>query len=50
VDTIHKHCGTAVDSILKTCALRQSLDNLTVVMIAFDNFDKSDLNNVVKEE
>jgi serine/threonine protein phosphatase PrpC len=29
----------AVDSILKTAALRKGCDNLTVVIIAFDNFE-----------
>jgi hypothetical protein len=29
----------AVDSILKTSALRKGCDNLTAVMIAFDNFE-----------
>ena len=34
----HKLAGLAVDSILKTCAMRRSCDNITSVVIAFDNF------------
>jgi hypothetical protein len=34
----HELCGNAVDSILKTTAIRQSADNITVVFVAFDNF------------
>ena len=34
----HKFAGLAVDSILKTCAMRRSCDNITSVVIAFDNF------------
>jgi len=30
----------AVDCLLKTTALRKGCDNLTVVMIAFDNFEQ----------
>jgi hypothetical protein len=31
-------CGLAVDSLLKVCALRRTCDNITTVVIAFDNF------------
>ena len=34
----HKLAGLAVDSILKACAMRRSCDNITTVVIAFDNF------------
>lgn len=37
---MHKSCGEAVDCILKTTALRKACDNLTVVIIAFDGFEK----------
>ena len=30
--------GLAVDSVLKTCAMRRSCDNITSVVIGFDNF------------
>ena len=36
---MHFHCGYAVDAVLKTSAYRKSCDNLTGVLIAFDNFD-----------
>ena len=31
-------CGMGIDYILKNSLLRRSLDNVTVVMIAFNNF------------
>lgn len=34
----HRMAGLAVDSILKTCAMRRSCDNITSVVISFDNF------------
>ena len=34
----HRLSGVAVDAVLKTCAVRRSADNLTVVFIAFDSF------------
>lgn len=34
----HKLAGLAVDSILKACAMRRSCDNITSVVIGFDNF------------
>jgi hypothetical protein len=36
---VHKQCGKAVDAVLKTSALRKSCDNITAVLIAFDNFE-----------
>lgn len=36
---VHKQCGAAVDSIIKACALRKGCDNLTAVIVAFDNFE-----------
>ena len=35
----HIQCGKAVDSVLKASALRKSCDNITAVLIAFDNFE-----------
>ncbi|CDW84725.1 protein phosphatase 2c containing protein [Stylonychia lemnae] len=46
---VHKQCGLAVDSILKTSALRKACDNLTAVIIAFDNFE-SLINNYKSNE
>jgi len=34
----HQICGLAVDSLLKCCAMRRTCDNITVVVVAFDNF------------
>ena len=34
----HELCGKAVDAVMKSTALRQSADNITVVFIAFDSF------------
>ena len=31
-------CARAVDAVIRTTALRRSADNITVVMVAFDNF------------
>ncbi|CDW80413.1 serine threonine protein phosphatase [Stylonychia lemnae] len=38
---IHKQSGMAVEYILKNSLLRRTLDNVTVVMIAFNNFKHS---------
>ena len=37
----HHLSGQAVDSVLKTSAIRRSADNITVVFIAFDGFYKA---------
>jgi protein phosphatase PTC2/3 len=37
---VHQQSGLAVESILKNSLYRQSLDNVTVVMIAFQNFKR----------
>lgn len=42
---IHLQCGIAVDLILKTSLLRKSLDNVTCVLIVFENFEKCFNNN-----
>lgn len=38
VKDVHKMCGMGVDYILKNSLLRRSLDNVTVVIIGFNNF------------
>jgi hypothetical protein len=38
VKDIHKMCGMGVDYVLKNSLLRRSLDNVTVVIIGFNNF------------
>jgi serine/threonine protein phosphatase PrpC len=35
---VHKLCGMGVDYILKNSLLRRSLDNVTVVVVAFSHF------------
>jgi protein phosphatase 2C family protein 2/3 len=38
---VHKQTGMAVEYILKNTLLRRTLDNVTVVMIAFNNFKRA---------
>jgi hypothetical protein len=38
--SVHQQCGLAVESVLKNSLYRQSLDNVTVVMIGFQNFKR----------
>jgi hypothetical protein len=38
---VHQQCGLAVESVLKNSLYRQSLDNVTVVMIAFQSFKRT---------
>lgn len=38
--SVHQFCGLGVESILKNSLYRQSLDNVTVVMVAFQNFKR----------
>ena len=42
---IHLQCGVAVDLVLKSSLLRKSLDNVTCVLIVFENFEKCYNNN-----
>lgn len=37
-NNVHKQSGMAVEYILKNSLLRRTLDNVTVVLIAFSNF------------
>jgi hypothetical protein len=37
---IHSNCGLAVEGILKASVSEKTLDNITVVIIAFKNFRK----------
>jgi hypothetical protein len=37
---VHKQCGLGVEYVLKNSLVRRTLDNVTVVMIAFSNFKK----------
>ena len=38
--SVHQFCGLGVEGILKNSLMRQSLDNVTVVMVAFANFKR----------
>ena len=38
---MHQYCGLGVEGILKNSLMRQSLDNVTVVMVAFQNFKRA---------
>jgi len=40
-NNVHKQTGMAVEYILKNSLLRRTLDNVTVVMIAFKNFKRA---------
>lgn len=37
---VHEFCGLAVDTILKFSLGRKTMDNITVVMIGFDNIKR----------
>ena len=37
---MHQYCGLGVEGILKNSLMRQSLDNVTVVMVAFASFKR----------
>jgi hypothetical protein len=37
---IHSQCATAVDMIMKSSLIRRTLDNVTILKIAFENFEK----------
>lgn len=45
---MHQNCGFAVEAILKSSVAEKSLDNITVVIIAFKNFRKSLKNEIDK--
>ena len=36
---LHLQCGMAIDLIIKTSLVRRTLDNVTVVLIGFQNFE-----------
>jgi hypothetical protein len=37
---VHLQCGLSIDMIIKSSLVRKTLDNVTCVMIAFENFHK----------
>lgn len=38
--SLHQKAGLVVDKVLHECVFSKTLDNITAVMIAFDNFEK----------
>lgn len=38
--TMHARCGTSVDAVLNECVNQKTLDNITCVIIGFNNFEK----------
>ena len=49
-DNIHTQSGLILDMIIKSSLLRNSLDNVTCVFLAFSNFEKYFNNCLNKEE
>ncbi len=39
--SIHQKAGLGVDKCLHECVFSKTLDNITVVLICFDNFEKA---------
>ena len=37
--TIHSQCGKAIDMVIKSSLVRKSLDNVTAVIVSFNNFE-----------
>lgn len=48
--SIHSFCGRAVDMIMKTALSRNSLDNITTVLISFNNLEQTLKTNIEKEK
>lgn len=40
----HRQCGIGVDRILRTSVAKKTMDNITVVFVAFKNFERCILN------
>jgi hypothetical protein len=38
-NNVHEQCGRAVDKILKTSVAKKTMDNITVVFVAFESFN-----------
>jgi hypothetical protein len=39
--TLHEKCGQSVDRVLQYSAFKRTFDNITAVMIAFENFENT---------
>jgi len=48
--SIHEKCGAGVDRVLHTSAYKKTFDNITAVMIAFENFENIAGDAVANEE
>jgi hypothetical protein len=46
---LHSQCALACDMVMKSSLVRRTLDNITVLMIAFENFEMS-FNKLVKPD
>lgn len=40
LDDIHQQCSLSNDFLIKNCLNRKCLDNITLVIVAFENFEK----------
>lgn len=40
LDDIHQQCSLSNDFIIKSCLNRKCLDNITLVIVAFENFER----------
>ena len=47
---VHKKCGIVVETILKNALYRKSLDNVTALIIAFPNFNRSLKQNKLEDK
>lgn len=48
-NNVHKQCGMGVEYVLKNSLLRRTLDNVTVVLVAFSNFKKAAFGEMGKD-
>ena len=37
---MHSRCGAAVDAVLNQCVTEKTLDNITCVVVGFNNYEK----------
>lgn len=40
LDDVHQQCSLSNDFIIKSCLNRKCLDNITLVMVSFENFER----------
>jgi len=45
---VHEQCGRAVDKILKTSVAKKTMDNITVVFVAFEGFNTRGFKQITK--